>query len=318
MRRREFQVFGLGQCSLDYIGRIAAYPRPDSKCEFSEMAVQGGGPVATALVALARWGVTGTFTGIVGDDDFGRAIVASLVDEGIDLTGLQTRRGAGSQFAFITAETGGRRTIFWRRPTGPPLQTGEVPFDLLRRARVFHTDGIFPEAALAAAGSARRAGVAVVVDAGSLREGMLDLARQSDVVDAGSLREGMLDLARQSDFFIASESFARDFIGGDDPREACRRLGEFGPNLVGVTLGERGCLALVDGEFIEQPAWPVEATDTTGCGDVFHGGFIYGLLRGWKAAHSLAYASWAAAMTSRRLGGREGIPPAGEYPGSPV
>jgi ribokinase len=174
-----------------------------------------------------------------------------------------------------------------------------VPFDLLRRARVFHTDGIFPEAALAAAGSARRAGVAVVVD-------------------AGSLREGMLDLARQSDFFIASESFARDFIGGDDPREACRRLGELGPDLVGVTLGERGCLALVDGEFIEQPAWPVEATDTTGCGDVFHGGFIYGLLRGWKAAHSLAYASWAAAMTSRRLGGREGIPPAGEYPGSPV
>jgi ribokinase len=299
MIMREFQVFGLGQCSLDYIGRIAAYPRPDSKCEFSEMAVQGGGPVATALVALARWGVTGTFTGIVGDDDFGRAIVASLVDEGIDLTGLQTRRGAGSQFAFITAETGGRRTIFWRRPTGPPLQTGDVPFDLLRRARVFHTDGIFPEAALAAAGSARRAGVAVVVD-------------------AGSLREGMLDLARQSDFFIASESFARDFIGGDDPREACRRLGELGPDLVGVTLGERGCVALVDGEFIEQPAWPVEATDTTGCGDVFHGGFIYGLLRGWKAAHSLAYAAWAAAMTSRRLGGREGIPPACDYPGPPV
>ena len=299
MRTREFQVFGLGQCSLDYIGKIAAYPRPDSKCEFTGMVIQGGGPVATALVALARWGVTCTFAGVVGDDDFGRAIVASLDDEGVDHTGLLTRRGAGSQFAFITAETGGRRTIFWRRPTGPPPEAGEVPFALLRRARVFHTDGIFPEASLAAACSARRAGVAVVVD-------------------AGSLREGMLDLARQSDFFLASESFARAFIGGDDPREACRRLGELGPGLVGVTLGERGSVALVDGKFIEQPAWPVEATDTTGCGDVFHGGFIYGLLRGWKADQSLAYAAWAAAMTSRRLGGREGIPPAGEYPGSPV
>jgi sulfofructose kinase len=299
MRSREFQVFGLGQCSLDYIGKIDAYPLPDSKCEFTDMAIQGGGPVATALVALRRWGVTCTFSGVVGDDPFGRAIVASLDDEGIDLTGLLTRRGAGSQFAFVTAEAGGRRTIFWRRPTGPPPEAGEVPLSLLRRARVFHTDGIFPEAALAAACSARRAGVAVVVD-------------------AGSLREGMLDLARQSDFFLASEPFARALIGDDDPREACRRLGELGPGLVAVTLGERGCVALVDGEFIEQPAWPVEATDTTGCGDVFHGGFIYGLLQGWKADRSLAYASWAAAMASRRLGGREGIPPAGEYPEASV
>jgi ribokinase len=299
MRTQEFQVFGLGQCSLDYIGKISAYPRPDSKCEFSEMAIQGGGPVATALVALARWGVTCTFTGVVGDDDFGRAIVASLVDEGIDLTGLLTRRGAGSQFAFITAETGGRRTIFWRRPTGPPPEAGEVPIALLRRSRVFHTDGIFPEAALAAAAEARRVGVPVVVD-------------------AGSLREGMLDLARQSDFFLASEPFARALTGSDDARDACRRLGELGPSVAGVTLGERGYAALVDGEFIERPAWPVEATDTTGCGDVFHGGFIYGLLCGWKAARSLDYAAWAAAMTSRRLGGRGGIPAAGEYPGHPV
>ncbi|MGE5310482.1 MAG: PfkB family carbohydrate kinase, partial [Nitrospirota bacterium] len=51
------------------------------------------------------------------------------------------------------------------------------------------------------------------------------------------------------------------------------------------------------------------AVDTTGCGDVFHGGFTYGLLRGWNVEKSLEFAAWAAAMVSLQLGGRAGIPP---------
>src|SRR5512136_3181207 len=114
------QVFGIGQCSLDYIGKIESYPPPDRKCEFVDMVIQSGGPVATALVALARWGVSCAFAGVLGDDLFGRMILESLEAEGIDTAGVMTRKGKDSQFAFIVAEPGqGRRTIFWRRPTGP-------------------------------------------------------------------------------------------------------------------------------------------------------------------------------------------------------
>ena len=63
-------VFGLGQCSLDYVGRIPAWPHPDTKCEFHDMVIQGGGPVATALVALSRWGLACRFAGVAGDDPF--------------------------------------------------------------------------------------------------------------------------------------------------------------------------------------------------------------------------------------------------------
>jgi len=70
-----FDVFGLGQCSLDYIGRLGAYPPPGVKTEFSDLTVQGGGPVATALVALSRWGLRCAFSGVVGDDAFGRVIL---------------------------------------------------------------------------------------------------------------------------------------------------------------------------------------------------------------------------------------------------
>jgi sulfofructose kinase len=295
MHERVFQVFGLGQCSLDYIGKVVAYPPPDVKCEFSNMVTQGGGPVATALVALARWGVSCAFAGVRGDDSFGSMISASLDKEGVDTHGMLVREGFDSQFAFIVAEPGvGRRTIFWRRPTGPAPNPKELDERTIRKATVYHTDGLFPEASLAGAKVAKEAGVHVVVD-------------------AGSLREGMIELARMSDYFLASESFAKAYAGEDNALDACYKLAELGPRVAGVTLGPKGYVALADGKVVKRPAYAVEAVDTTGCGDVFHAGFIYGLIQRWDVEKSLDFAAWAAAMVSLRLGGRAGIPSLAEW-----
>ena len=290
MSDKSFQVYGLGQCCLDYVGKVDTYPLPDVKCEFTEMVIQGGGPVATALVALARWSISCTFTGVIGDDQFGSIIKETLEDEDIDTGGLLVRQGSDSQFAFILAEPGvGRRTIFWRRPTGSPPSPEEIDYSSIRKAEVFHTDGLFTEVSLAAASAAKEAGVQVVVD-------------------AGSLRGGMLDLARLSDYFLASETFADELVGQGKPLQACHELAELGPHVVGVTLGPKGYVALARGRIIERPAYQVEPVDTTGCGDVFHAGFIYGLLKRWKVEKSLDFAAWTAAQVSLKLGGRAGIP----------
>jgi len=294
MAEPSFQVYGLGQGALDYVGKIDAYPPPDVKCEFSEMVIQGGGPVATALVALVRWGLSCAFAGVLGDDLFGSMIKASLDAEGVDTTGVLVRNGYESQFAFIVAEPGeGRRTIFWRRPTGPPPSADEIDYSIVHRAKVVHTDGLFPEGALAACKAAKEAGVQVVVD-------------------AGSLREGMLELARLSDYYLASQTFAKALVGDDKPLEACYKLAELGPRVAGVTLGAKGYVALADGRVIERPAYQVKAIDTTGCGDLFHAGFSYGVVQGWDVEKSLDLGAWSAAMVSRKLGGRAGIPSLGE------
>jgi len=292
---RPARVFGLGQCSLDYIGRIDVYPPPDTKCEAGDLVIESGGPVATALVALSRWNVPCAFCGLIGDDSFGIAIRESLAREGIDTRDLIVSKGGQSQFAFIASEPahGGRRTIFWRRPTGSPLKPSVIDEDKLRGARVLHTDGLWIDASLSAAGAAKKAGVTVVVD-------------------AGTLREGMLELARLSDCFIASESFSRALTRGGTPRDACRLLAELGPKVAGITLGAAGYVALSGGHLIERPAYPVAAVDTTGCGDVFHAGFIYGHLQGWRAEKSLDFAAWAASRVSLKPGGRAGIPTLGE------
>lgn len=281
-------VFGIGQCSLDYIGLIPAYPPPDVKCEFSNLVVQCGGPVATALVALKRWGLDGYVAGVVGDDDFGSNITSSFKGEGIDAGGIQIRKNERSQFAFIVSEpANARRTIFWQRPTGHPLQPDELDIGVLLKSQALHIDGLFPEASLYACVKAKEAGIPVILDAGTLREGMPDIARASDCV-------------------ITSEVFSNAFA--ETPQETCRKLADMGVRLAGVTLGAEGYIALIDGRFIQKDAYPAKAIDTTGCGDIFHAGVTYGIVRGWSAEQSLDLGAWAAARVSEQTGGRTGIP----------
>jgi sulfofructose kinase len=291
LHRKRFQIFGVGQCSLDYVGRIASYPPPDSKCEFDHLVIEGGGPIATALVALSRWGLTCAFAGVTGSDRFGAIIRRSLADEGVDISGVIIRPDETSQFAFIVAEKGtGRRTIFWQRPTGRPLQPDELDRKTLRQSALLHTDGLFPEASLAACQEAEKAGIPVVVD-------------------AGSLRDGMVEIAKKSDFFIASEAFGKSFSGSQNPVDACRKILELGPRLAGVTLGDKGYAAAdAAGKTITRSAYAAEAVDTTGCGDIFHAGFIYGIIRGWDVEKCLDLGAWSAAKVSARMGGRAGIP----------
>jgi len=290
MSAGKIQVYGIGQCPLDHIGRIEAYPPPDMKCEFTDLTVAGGGPAATAMVALSRWGISCAFAGAVGDDAFGGTIRASLKEEGIDTGGIRVRQGGASQFAFIVAEPAtARRTIFWRRPTGLPLMPEELDYDVIHQAKVIHTDGLFMEASLAACRAGREKGVQIVLD-------------------AGTLREGMLDLVRLSDYCVVSEPFAESLVGDAGPLEACYRLKSLGPRLVGVTLGEKGYVALAGEKIIRRSAYPVEALDTTGCGDIFHAGITYGLVMDWTMEAALDFGAWAAAMVTRKLGGRKGIP----------
>lgn len=281
-------VFGVGQCSLDYIGLAPAYPPPDVKCEFTELTVQGGGPVATALVALRRWGLGSAMAGVAGDDDFGQKIIASLAEEGIDISGVRIRIGQKSQFAFIVSEPScARRTIFWQRPTGQPLQPEELNLDTLLKSSALHTDGLFAEASLFACRKARAERIPVIVDAGTLRDGMLDIVRTSDCV-------------------IASEVFSSAFA--ENPTETCRKLADLGVKWAGVTLGAKGYVALIDGRIIRKEAYPVCAIDTTGCGDVFHAGVTFGIVRGWDAEKALDLGAWAAGLVSTKMGGRNGIP----------
>ncbi|MFC1890437.1 carbohydrate kinase family protein [Thermodesulfobacteriota bacterium] len=283
-------VVGLGQCSIDVIGTVDEFPGPDEKTELNNLRIQGGGPVATALVTLARWGIRTALIGVVGDDPFGDFIRIDLAGEGIDLSTLVRAPSVRSQFALVVAETGtGNRNIFWDRGVQAPPGLGSLDLSMIPRASCLHLDGLMAEASIAAARLAGAHGVPVMYD-------------------GGTLRDGSIELACLSDYLVVSHKFSIQYLSADDPDRAARELAGLGPAMVTVTLGAGGSVTFTKDGTFTQRALEIDAVDTTGAGDVFHGALIYGILQGWDAATSIRTATAAAGLKCLEPGGRAGIP----------
>jgi sulfofructose kinase len=128
------------------------------------------------------------------------------------------------------------------------------------------------------------------------------------MIDAGRLREGMLDIAGLCDYIVASEEFAKELGYDGDAGKFRETLRKRGLRLTTITLGKKGSVTFHGSDTIAVPAYDVEQVDTTGAGDVFHGGYIFGLLMRWDIALTIRFASALAAMNCRKVGGRAGIP----------
>lgn len=284
------RVTGIGQCCLDYLAVFDGYPEINTKMEALLWEEQGGGPVATALAALSRLGVETRFHGIIGDDDAGEKIRRSLIREGVQADGLLKREKAVSQRAFIAIDKGsGQRTIFWKRPSGAALSQEELGPGFLEGTDFLLLDGLMRDASLFAARKAGEKGIPVMLD-------------------AGRLRDGMLELAKECDYVVMSEEFARD-MGWKGSDEALQKEAKkISSGIVTVTLGEKGSVTFYQEEIIRIPAFEVKVADTTGAGDVFHAGYVFGLLKKWDMKDTLVFASALAALKCRRIGARAGVP----------
>ncbi|MBW1715158.1 MAG: sugar kinase [Deltaproteobacteria bacterium] len=285
------QVIGLGQACLDFLGRLKVYPEEDGKCELLDLHIQCGGPASTALVALSRLGIHTSFLGSISDDHFGSEIAKGLKDEKVDSTYLKITPGYTSQFAFIAiTQAGAKRTVFWHRGSVPHLRAADVDLSPFSKAKILHLDGLMIEACLEAARQARKRGLSVIMDAGTMRDRSRELVSLVDVL-------------------IASEGFAEPLVGrGAPPEKALAALRELGPKEVIITRGSKGSVGLSHKELLFQKAFSIDSVDTTGAGDVYHGGYIYGLLQGWDAPECMRFASATAALKCRQIGARKGIP----------
>ena len=289
-----FDVVGIGLNAVDYLVGLPRFPIPGEKLRMSAFAREGGGQVATALVALSRWGCRCKYVGNVGDDEHGRLSSLFLSREGIDLEHVRTVPGASSQFAVILVEEKtGERTILWDRDPRIRVSPEDLPLDEIPRARALLLDGHDVPPAIIAARTARAAGVPVVLDAEKVQEGPEDLLHLCDHIVASGHFPGLLIHG------VSAE---------DGAREMLRR---YAPRTSTVTLGTRGAFGCDGREEIFSPSIRVEAVDTTGAGDVFHAGFLYALLEGLPFREILAFANTAAGLSCRGMGGRAAIPTIG-------
>lgn len=291
----DIEVVGLGQACVDYLGRVPSYPSEDGKVELLDLQSQCGGPASTALVTLSRLGVKTSFLGAISDDPIGVEILKGLQADRVDHSFLRIAPGHTSQFAFIAvSRQSGNRTIFWHRGSVTPLKKEEVDLSPFLGARVLHLDGLMIEASVEAAQQAKARGLKVVLDAGTMRDGSLELVAQVDVL-------------------IASSRFAVPLVGENSTAEkALEALSGYGPREIVITRGSQGSVGWNRGQLVIQSAFPVDAVDTTGSGDVYHGAYIYGLLQGWDMRTCMRLASAASALKCRAIGARAGIPRLGD------
>jgi ribokinase len=285
---QQLDVVGLGVATLDFIAVAAQEPVLGTKQRAAEWHEAGGGPVATALVTLARLGARTCMLGGVGDDAYGPRIIGDLQGEGVATEGMQIHPGS-SHVAFALAEpANGRRTIWWHNDEAV-LECVTVDPALVQSARFLLIDSYLPDAALAAAEAMHAAGGLVMID-------------------MGHVREEVMHLLPHCDLYVVSERFGYEATGEEQPERAARALHERYGKLVVVTAGERGSWCVSAGEAFHTPAFSMPIVDTTGAGDVFHGGFLYGLLQGWSLRATARFASATAALKCRAAGGRAGIP----------
>jgi len=284
-------VVGVGQNTTDHLCVVERFPRTDEKQRLAAYAVQPGGQVATALAALARWGVATAYVGTFGDDAGGLEGREALRADGVDVSRAPVRRGVPNQLSVVLVDArSGERTVLWDRAPALALDPAEVPADLVSAARVLLIDGVDPAAARAAAAAARAAGVPVVADV------------DRSCPDPGAV----LPLI---DVLLVSWEFARGWTHAARPEDALAALAEGGASVIGVTLGAGGALVAAGGPPVRLPAHAVAVVDTTGAGDLFHAGFVWGMLAGRDPVAAARLANAAAALQCRALGGRGAIPP---------
>ncbi len=291
---QRWDVLGLGSATVDDFLYVPYFPAPDTKLQVTHTERQGGGLTATALVAAARLGARVGFAGLLGHDEISRWVAQDLAREGIDVSPVVYRDDAQPIHAVIIVEqVQHTRTILYSVDGRIGADDDEPDEATLRAARVLFIDDFGSAGNLRAVKIARAAGIPVVAD---FERG-----------DDSAAFEAIIPLV---DHLIVGSRFAAQITGEVSPDTAAARLWHEGRALVAVTCGTAGCwyLTSADERPQHQAAFPVDAVDTTGCGDVFHGAYAAALNWDMSAAERIRFASATAALKATQPGGRKGIP----------
>jgi len=281
-------LVGVGLNATDTLIPLDTYPASGSKVEYSSASVAPGGQVASTVVACQQWGLATRYVGKLGDDEAARIHRDAFANAGVE-TRLVTVAGAASPQSLILVDNQGERTVLCRRDHRMVLQPEDLQREWVVNARALHVDGHDTAAATLAASWAREAGVPVVADLDEPYPG----------VDA---------LLENVDYLIVSRDFPCRLMDEPDLEDALRQMQQrYGSKLAAATLGPDGVLAWDGNDFAYSPAYCVPVIDTTGAGDIFHAGFIYGLLQKWPLDRQLDFACAAAALNCTAIGARGGI-----------
>jgi sugar/nucleoside kinase (ribokinase family) len=281
-------LVGVGLNATDTLIPLPNYPARGSKAEFYGATVMPGGQTATTVIACQSWGMSTRYVGKLGDDDAAQLHRKAFAQAGVEAHLIEVAAAASPQ-SLIIVDSGGERTVLCRKDERLVLQPADLERAWVEKARALHVDGYDTAAATLAARWARAAHIPVIAD--------LD-----------ELYPGVEQLVENVDYLIVSRDFPSRLMKEKDLTNALKGMQlRYGCALTAATLGVDGVLAWDGSRLLHRSAYRVPVVDTTGAGDIFHAGFIYGLLQGWPLERQLDFACAAAALNCTAAGARGGI-----------
>jgi sulfofructose kinase len=288
------EIVGLGMAALDIILRSRDMPTWEKGVRMSAIAIEGGGPVATAMVAVSRLGVSAGFIGTIGNDRLGAIKKQTLVEYGLDVSHIVTRPAPEDQTVIVQVhQDTGERVFSGLDVVRVPLTAAEIDRDYITSAKYLHLDGWHPGAALQAAQWMHQAGKTVMLDGSSTH---------------GPIPPAMQALVGESDIVICGSGFGQALTGFEDVWDIGKAIVDMGPRIAVQTEGDAGSFTVTRKERFHVPAFDVDVVDTTGAGDVFHGAYLVGLLQGWDLRTVTTFSTAVSAIKCTQLSGRRGIP----------
>ena len=306
-----YDVVALGELLIDFA------PKSVNEAGYPVLSANPGGAPGNFLAALNRYGCKTAMIGKVGDDMFGRLLMKTLQNAGIETKAVLLDENQFTTLAFVSLDASGNRDFSFARKPGADtcLRPEEIDEDLIADAKVFHfgtlslTDEPAASATRRAIELAKKHGLLISLDP-NLRKPLWKSENEAKAAIEWSLRQA--DIVKISDEEVA-------FLWGATPEEGANRLlGEYGVSLAYVTLGPKGCHAAAGAHRItvSSPSG-IRPVDTTGAGDIFGGSAMSRFLACGKAPLELTeaevtaivrFACAAASLSTQKHGGITSVP----------
>ncbi len=285
------EVVVLGDINVDVLMPIPAYPKPGGDALTGQMTTRAGGSAANTAIQLAKLGVAASMVGRLGEDVWGDLALRALSESGVDISAVQRDSTASTGMFCIPITPDGERTMFGHRGANAKADPSAIKPDIFKGARFLHLSGYAllespqRDAARRAIELAEASGAALSLDTGLL--------------PALTITDEIRQLLPRLAICVLGIEEARALVEGETPIEASEALVKRGVKLVGLKLGAEGCLLAEASGIHLVPSFPAETVDTTGAGDAFSAGLLFGRLRGLSlpATGTLANALGSLATT---------------------
>jgi sugar/nucleoside kinase (ribokinase family) len=290
---KELDVLVVGELNADLILQgdvVPVFGQVEKLVDDATLTI--GSSSAIFACGVARLGLRVAFVGKVGDDPIGRFMCDALAARGIDTRGVVVDPILKTGLSVILSR-GADRAILTYLGTIAALRATDVDRTLLARARHLHMGSYFLHEALLPDiprlfAETRAHGLTISLDTN------YDPAERWD--------SGVAQVLPDVDLFFPNQTELCAIAGTPEADDALARLAAMGPS-VAVKLGADGAIARHGAVVVTAPSIPVQVVDTTGAGDSFDAGYVYGHLAGWQPARTLRFACVCGALSTQAAGG---------------